>query len=65
VFDPRESFAELVRRSDAEIDLARAALLVAAEEYPRLDVDGYLARLDDLAGEVDGRLAGHPDAERA
>jgi regulator of sirC expression with transglutaminase-like and TPR domain len=65
VFDPRESFTELVRGSGVEIDLARAALLVAAEEYPGLDVDGYLARLDGLAGEVDARLAGRPDAERA
>lgn len=37
--------------------LARAALLVAKEEYPQLSVDLYLARLDQVAEEVKDRLA--------
>jgi regulator of sirC expression with transglutaminase-like and TPR domain len=47
---------ELVR-SEAELNLARAALLVAREEYPQLPVDLYLARLDQVAEEVKDRLA--------
>jgi len=39
------------------MDLARAALLVAKEEYPQLPVDLYLARLDQIAEEVKDRLA--------
>ena len=39
------------------MDLARAALLVAKEEYPQLSVDLYLARLDQVAEEVKDRLA--------
>ncbi len=39
------------------MDLARAALLVAQEEYPQLSVDLYLARLDQVAEEVKDRLA--------
>ncbi len=39
------------------MDLARAALLVAQEEYPQLCVDLYLARLDQVAEEVKDRLA--------
>ncbi len=55
--DPRQRFAAAVDRPEHEIDLAEAALLVAAEEYPELDVDAYLARIDALAAEVEPRLA--------
>ncbi len=64
--DPRERFAELARLPDARIDLALAALWIAAEEYPSLDVRAYLARLDALAAEAAPGLGqGAPDAERA
>ncbi len=33
----------------ARIPLAEAALWIAAEEYPNLDVEGYVDRLDELA----------------
>ena len=42
---------------ESEMNLARAALLVAKEEYPQLSVELYLARLDQLAEEVKDRLA--------
>jgi regulator of sirC expression with transglutaminase-like and TPR domain len=45
----RERFAELVARGDDQINLAEAALLIAAEEYPRLDVELYLDRLEQFA----------------
>jgi regulator of sirC expression with transglutaminase-like and TPR domain len=54
---PRRRFAEAVDRADARVDLARAALLVAQEEYPQLPVEPYLARLDQLAEMVRDRLA--------
>ena len=44
----------MVSRDDEQIDIAEAALLIAAEEYPRLDVETYLDKLDhfgDLARE--------------
>jgi regulator of sirC expression with transglutaminase-like and TPR domain len=46
---PRERFAELVGGADEVIDLAEAALLIAAEAYPGLDVAHYIGRLDELA----------------
>jgi regulator of sirC expression with transglutaminase-like and TPR domain len=52
----RQLFAEEVRRPDPEIGLARAALLIAKEEYPQISVEQYVARLDQLAEEVKGRL---------
>jgi regulator of sirC expression with transglutaminase-like and TPR domain len=54
----RQRFAEIVRGPDAGIDLGEAALLIAAEEYPALDVAAWLARLDALASEVERRLGG-------
>jgi len=56
VWNPRDAFAEVLRGPDERIDLARSALLIAAEEYPALDIPRYLARLDELAGEVAPRL---------
>jgi regulator of sirC expression with transglutaminase-like and TPR domain len=54
---PRRQLAQELARSEAEMNLARAALLVAREEYPQLPVDLYLARLDQVAEEVKDRLA--------
>ena len=62
--DPDPSLLELsaqVSRSDGRLDLARAALAIARWEYPRLDADAYLERLDGLARSVDG-VRRSPDA---
>jgi regulator of sirC expression with transglutaminase-like and TPR domain len=44
-----ERFAALAAGDESDLDLARAALYLAAEEYPDLDVDAYVARLDAMA----------------
>jgi regulator of sirC expression with transglutaminase-like and TPR domain len=54
---PRSRFAALVAGPESELDLARAALLVAAEEYPQLTPEPYLRRLDLIAERVKDRLA--------
>ncbi len=46
----------MVRRPEAEIDLARAALLIAAESEPSLDVEAEMARLEQWAGTLRDRL---------
>jgi len=53
----RRRFAALVAEPDDGVDLARGALLIAAEEYPQLNADHYLRRLDLLAELVRDRLA--------
>ena len=55
-------FSVLVNRSieDERIDLARAALAIARTEYPQLDPDSYLARLQGLAQRVRARLTRNP-----
>jgi len=42
----RQHFQALVEAAEGEVRLAEAALWIAAEEYPDLDVPGWLARLD-------------------
>jgi regulator of sirC expression with transglutaminase-like and TPR domain len=56
--DPLTDLARALEASDDEIDLCRAALLVARLEYPDLDVDGYLGRLAGLADDARARLCG-------
>ena len=46
----------LASSPDDEIDLARAALLIATVEYPRLDVERELAVLDSLAAAASRRM---------
>lgn len=55
---PRKRFEAEIQQTDREINLARAALLVAQEEYPQLPVDHYLGRLEELSEETKGRLNG-------
>ena len=53
-----EAFASLVgqRVEDERIPLDRAALTIARTEYPDLDFDQYLRRLEELARRVKARL---------
>lgn len=52
----KEEFARLMRWPQEQLDLGRAALLIAEEEYPDLDIDGYVQRLDDLGQQARERL---------
>ena len=55
-----ERFAAEVRRPDAELDLGRSALLIAAGEYRDLSIGMCLALLDEIAAGVAAMLP--PDA---
>ncbi|MCI0371398.1 MAG: tetratricopeptide repeat protein, partial [candidate division NC10 bacterium] len=56
--ESRARFAALIRRPEEEIDLAEAALLIAGEEYPDLDVAAYLALLAQMGAETRCRSGG-------
>jgi len=61
---PRERFADLASRRDAELDFAQlelGAILIAAEEYPDLDPGAVRGALDQLGARARERLAGAPD----
>ncbi|MBL8186415.1 MAG: tetratricopeptide repeat protein [Acidobacteria bacterium] len=45
----RSRFAEIVACDESTLELDRAALLIAAGEYPHLNVEEYLAELDAFA----------------
>ena len=49
-------FDRIVGGPDEEIDLARAALLIAATEYPRLSIERELFRIDAIAEGVASRM---------
>ena len=40
-----EPFAHAVGRKDAQIDLARACLMIAQDAYPALDIGRYLGEI--------------------
>jgi regulator of sirC expression with transglutaminase-like and TPR domain len=59
----RRLFSEIGGRPDEAVDLAEACLLFSCEEYPDLDVRGYLARLDGMASTLRERSGGTSDPE--
>ncbi|HKO55741.1 MAG TPA: transglutaminase-like domain-containing protein [Thermoanaerobaculia bacterium] len=53
----RRRFEELAAGEIGPADLARGALLIALEDYPHIDVDDYMAGLDELAERIRRRAA--------
>jgi regulator of sirC expression with transglutaminase-like and TPR domain len=52
----RRTFQELVTLPDPAIPLAEAALLMACEEYPQLQISPYVDQLDEMADTIRLRL---------
>ncbi|MEB3212804.1 MAG: SirB1 family protein [Leptolyngbyaceae bacterium] len=52
----RQQFYHEVNQPDEHIDLAKAALCIALEEYPDIDVEAYLNALETMAEDVRDRL---------
>lgn len=52
----RNDFIQMVKRPESQFDLAHAALLVAAESHPDLDVQAALGRIDAWADELRERV---------
>ena len=62
---PRNQLEDLLGRPDHEVDLAEAALLIAAQEYEGLDVRSYQVRLDEMGRGLRERLEDEQRPERA
>lgn len=60
--EARRRFARLVAQPEASVELGHAALLVAAEERPGLDVEHYRARLYELGLAARERIVSAGDA---
>ena len=56
--DFRELFTLQVQRPEEDLEMDRAALYLAGEEYPDMDVDSHLGSLDSLAQQI---MAGFSD----
>jgi regulator of sirC expression with transglutaminase-like and TPR domain len=53
----RRTFQQLVTLPEGAIPLAEAALLLACEEYPQLEISPYLDQLDEIAEAVRPKIA--------
>ncbi len=58
-----ERLKRILHSPEPGISLAEAALVIAQDEYPALDVDAYLKRLDELAARVRAELSAEPSLE--
>ncbi len=56
MMNPRERWQQLVGMSDEALDLVEAALIIAQQEYPHLNIASYMKRLDELADAVRARV---------
>jgi regulator of sirC expression with transglutaminase-like and TPR domain len=52
----RQNFYTEIEQEESQIDLGKAALFIAQEEYPHLDISEYLNALDTMAAEIQERL---------
>src|SRR5437016_10348050 len=52
----RKTFQQLVTLPDSAVPLAEAALILACEEYPQLEISPYLDMLDNMAEMVAQKL---------
>jgi regulator of sirC expression with transglutaminase-like and TPR domain len=57
----RQLFTEMVQAAEEDIDLGKAALLIASEEYPGLDLLRYVAKLEAMAAAVRPQLTAAVD----
>jgi regulator of sirC expression with transglutaminase-like and TPR domain len=62
--EARDAFARALQTPEPELDLAEAALLIAAEEYPDLRPIVYLNQLDRMATQLKQRIRGEVEPGR-
>ena len=53
----RTLFSQMIQKPEADIELDRAALYLAGEEYPEIDVVSHLAELDAFAAQISLRVS--------
>ena len=63
--DPYKDFRQAVDGAETKIELGKAALTIAASDYPNLDIDAYLSRIDALATSAAARLGSDADVYRS
>ena len=58
----KSQFESFLAQPDTQINLAQGALMVARLEYPELDINTYLQRIEHLASEIRDSLPSNPNA---
>jgi regulator of sirC expression with transglutaminase-like and TPR domain len=59
----RQLFTEMASGLESRLDLGRAGLLIASEEYPGLDILRYVARLEAMAAAVRPQVCATEDPQ--
>src|SRR5256885_14244751 len=62
--DARDAFTRLLQTPEPELDLAEAALLIAAEEYPDLRPSVYLEQIARMGTELKRRIRAEAEPRR-
>ncbi len=60
----RNRFREIARLPEEQIGLTEASLVIALEEYPGLEVESYLSRVEQWSQCIRERVEGSSDIER-
>ncbi len=60
----RDELVQLMGGAEEQLDLFRAAMLIARHDNPDLDVESYRAQLDRLAQEMRERITGETDGRK-
>ncbi|MCW8934673.1 MAG: transglutaminase-like domain-containing protein [Gammaproteobacteria bacterium] len=58
----KTAFFKMLNQPDDDISLAKAALMVAKLEYPDLNIDSYLLKIQNIAEEINNRLSATANA---
>ena len=53
---PPKTWQEILDAPREQLNLAEAALVIACDEYPALDIAAYLQRIDEIAATLRTRL---------
>ncbi|TME23509.1 MAG: hypothetical protein E6I68_07145, partial [Chloroflexi bacterium] len=62
--EARDAFTRLLQTPEPELDLAEAALLIAAEEYPALRPSLYLEQIARMGSELRRRIRSEVEPRR-
>ena len=60
----RQRFREIAQRPEPALDLVEASLIIALEDQPGLEIDGYLYQVGGWSSSIRERLEGSRDIER-
>src|SRR5690349_11827107 len=62
--EARRALGQLVAGDESQIDLPRAALLIAREEYPHMDAEAYFDEFERLGALLAERISPDDSPER-